>query len=135
MYHTTTNQSLAIVLEGREQMWALRAKITIDKADITSITWHGHFNEWPRLIIRMPGSYFPKWLMAGSYWSDDGWDFVYAKNPSGMLRPSLDDVVVIETNKDRYRRIIVQLSKDEYNDLKTWFNEGKKGSRKSVPAK
>ena len=132
MYHTTTNQSLSIVMEGSEQLLALRAKITVDKGDIESIEWHDGFADWPRLVVRMPGSYVPKWVMAGSYWSDDGWDFVYAKNPSGLTRPALADVVVITTSKDRYRRIIVQLDKDAYNEINTWFKEGK---RKSVPAK
>ena len=132
MYHSTTNQTLAIVMEGSEQLLSLRAKISIDKEDIESIEWHDAFADWPRLVIRMPGSYIPKWIMAGSYWSDDGWDFVYAKNPSGLLRPALSDVVVITTNKDRYRRIIVQMDKSAYTDIHKWHDEGKK---KSVPAK
>ncbi len=132
MYHTITNQTLAIILEGREQFFSLRAKISVDKKDIKSVEWHDSFSDWPRLMIRMPGSYFPKWLMAGSYWSDEGWDFLYAKNPSGLIRPALSDVVVINTSNDRYRRIIVQLDKAAYEEIDKWYKEGKK---KGVPAK
>ncbi len=71
----------------------------------------------------MPGSYLPRWIMAGSYWSDDGWDFVYAKKPRGMLKPILHNVLVVTTTKDRYKRIIVEITKENANEITHWLNE------------
>jgi hypothetical protein len=121
MYHILTNNSLSIVLEGSEQVLTLRAKITVERQDIIRATWHDTFSDWRETTIRMPGTYVPKWLMAGSYWTPDGWDFVYAKKPSGkMMVPLLQDVLLIETTKDKYRRIIIQLDKSHAQEIIKW---------------
>jgi hypothetical protein len=124
MYTTTTNNTLTFVLEGTEQVLAFRAKVAIDREDIVSVKWFDRFNEWPSLQVRMPGSYLPAWIMAGSYYSDDGWDFVLAKKPKGMLKPVLFDVLVVETTKIRYRRVIIRMKKEEAKEVIDWW-EGK----------
>lgn len=121
MYYTLTKSSLSLILEGSEQVLALRAKITIDKDDITSVEWHDTFSEWESLMVRMPGSYLPHWIMAGSYWTENGWDFVFARKPRGMMRPVLHEVLVIKTAKPRYRRLIVKLSKQNAQEIITWW--------------
>ena len=120
MYTVTTTDSLSFILEGTEQVLALRAKIKIAKEDIVSIKWHEKFNNWPDMLIRMPGSYLPTWIMAGSYWSDDGWDFVLAKKPKGMTRPLLFDVLVVETKLDRYKRVIIRMGMSQANEVIGW---------------
>jgi len=123
MYCTLTNSRLSLVLEGTEQILALRAKINVDKADIVDVQWHEVFSEWGGLLVRMPGSYLPRWIMAGSYWTEEGWDFVYAKRPKGMLTPILHKVLVISTNKPRYRRLVVELSQENFQEIKSWWKE------------
>ena len=124
MYYTLTTETISFVLEGAEQVTALRAKVSVNKADILSIKWYDSFNEWPAWHMRMPGSYLPKWVMAGSYWGDMDWDFVLAKKPRGMIKPLLHNVLVIMTNKERYRRIIIQTTKDNYNEIVSWYKQG-----------
>ena len=119
----TTNDSIAFILEGAEQVLAFRAKIKVDKSDITSINWYDRFNEWPSLQVRMPGSYLPSWVMAGSYWNEEGWDFVLAKKPKGLVQPLLFDVLVIETSKDKYKRIILKMTKDKAQTIINWWKE------------
>ena len=121
MYYTLTKDTVSIILEGTEQVLALRAKITVDKKDITAVSWHEAFRDWDSLLIRMPGSYLPKWVMAGSYWTEEGWDFVYAKKPSGMLQPLLHRVLVIETVKHKYRRLIVEMSQNNAKEIIHWW--------------
>lgn len=124
MYHILTNSSLSFVLEGAEQVAALRAKVSVEKTDIISIEWVPAFTDWHNWEIRMPGTYVPRWLMAGSYWTAEGWDFVYAKKPrSKMMQPILHDVLVITTKKDRYKRIILGMSKDKAKPILEWWNE------------
>lgn len=123
MYTLITNESLTFVLEGAEQVLAFRAKIRIKRADILNITWYDKFNDWPSLQVRMPGSYLPSWIMAGSYWNDEGWDFVLAKKPKGLLQPLLFDVLVVETNQNKYKRIILKMTKKKAEEIIHWFEE------------
>jgi hypothetical protein len=121
MYTVTTIDSLTFILEGTEQVLAFRAKINIARKDIISIKWHDKFNDWPSLNVRMPGSYLPSWIMAGSYWNEEGWDFVLAKKPKGMLQPILFDVLVLETSKPKYKRVIMRMEKAKAKSLIEWW--------------
>jgi hypothetical protein len=123
MYTVTTTDTISFVLEGAEQVLAFRAKVKIKKSDITRIDWYGKFNDWPKLQVRMPGSYLPSWIMAGSYYSDEGWDFVLAKKPKGMLQPLLFDVLVVETKKDKYRRVVFKMTKEDAEKILDWWND------------
>ncbi len=121
MYTTMTSSSLAFVLEGLEQVIAFRAKVSVDRKDIISIKWFDEFSDWPSLLVRMPGSYLPRRIMAGSYWNREGWDFVLAKKPKGLRHPTLYNVVVIVTKKPRYKRIIICMDKTKANDIMSWW--------------
>lgn len=123
MYYTFTTTAVSFILEGTEQVAALRAKVRVEKSDITDISWHSVFSDWNTMIVRMPGSYLPRWIMAGSYWSDEGWDFVYAKKPRGMMKPILHKIMVITTSKDKYRRIILETSKENMQEILHWWKE------------
>lgn len=123
MYTVTTKDNISFILEGTEPILAFRAKISVDKKDIISVKWCEKFNDWPDMQIRMPGSYLPSWIMAGSYWNDEGWDFVLAKKPKGLTQRMLFDVLVIETTKDKYRRVILRMSKDKAKPILQWWKE------------
>jgi len=125
MYTLTTKDSISFVLEGSEQVLAFRAKVTVALTDILNISWHEKFSDWPSLQVRMPGSYLPAWIMAGSYWNDEGWDFVLAKKPKGLMVPVLFDVLVIETSKAKYRRIIVQMSQKKAQEIIKWCGKSR----------
>lgn len=125
MYYTMTNSKLAFILEGTEQVLALRAKINIDKQDIESVEWHEVFSDWSGIVVRMPGSYLPRWIMAGSYWTEDGWDFVFAKRPRGVLKPILHNVLVVTTTKARYRRLILETSEENAKEVVAWWKHNK----------
>lgn len=126
MYYTLTNSTLAFILEGSEQIVALRAKIRVEKPDIISMQWHEVFSEWNTLLVRMPGSYLPGWIMAGSYWTEDGWDFVFAKKPRGLLRPILHSVLVITTKRPRYRRLVIETTEENAKEIISWWGESTK---------
>lgn len=123
MYTTTTSNSLAFILEGTEQVLAFKAKVAVDREDIKSITWYDRFNDWPSLQVRMPGSYLPAWIMAGSYWNEEGWDFILAKKPKGMVQPTLFNVLVVETKKTRYRRIIIRMKEEDGEQIIIWWRQ------------
>lgn len=123
MYTVTTTDSLSFILEGAEQVLAFRAKVKINKSDILSIKWYEKFSEWPSLQVRMPGSFLPSWIMAGSYYSEEGWDFVLAKKPKGLMQPLLFDVLVVETKKDKYKRVVLKMSQAEADEIIKWWKE------------
>jgi hypothetical protein len=123
MYTLTTTDTLTFVLEGFEQALAFRAKVKVAKEDILSITWYEKFDQWPDMLIRMPGSFLPAWIMAGSYWNEEGWDFVFAKKPKGLLLPLLFDVLVLETSQQKYKRIIVNIPKKKSQEIISWWKE------------
>ncbi len=123
MYYTLTNTAVSFILEGAEQVAALRAKVSVEKADILDIAWHEVFADWNGMMVRMPGSYLPRWIMAGSYWTDEGWDFVYARKPRGMLKPILHKVLVLNTKKERYKRIIIETTQENAQEIIQWWQE------------
>ena len=123
MYYTFTTTAVSFILEGTEQVAALRAKVRVEKSDIKDVAWYSVFSDWNSMMVRMPGSYLPRWIMAGSYWSDEGWDFVYARKPRGMMKPILHKIMVITTSKDKYRRIILETSKENMQEILHWWKE------------
>lgn len=123
MYYTLTSDKLSFILEGPEQIAALRAKITVEKADITHIQFYEVFSEWSGMMVRMPGSYLPRFIMAGSYWADDGWDFIYAHKPRGLRAPILHNVLVITTKKDKFKRIIIETKVENAREIEHWWED------------
>jgi len=121
VYFTTTNETFCVILEGREQVLALKAKVAIPKSSIQSVSWQDVFNDWRTWEVRMPGSYLPKWLMAGSFWTEEGWDFVYGRQPRGIIKPELHRVMVIETDINKYKRMIVGTTKTEAQKIIDWW--------------
>ncbi len=132
MYYTLSDTDLTFVLERAEQVAALRAKVSIPLATIQTIDWHAVFSDWRGLMVRMPGSYMPRFVMAGSYWTDDGWDFVYARKPRGLRVPILHKVLVVTTNQDKYRRIIIETTKDNADEIIHWWEQMTKMTRKQT---
>ncbi|MCA9324196.1 hypothetical protein KC992_03810 [Candidatus Saccharibacteria bacterium] len=126
MYYTLTTTTLSFILEGPEQVAALRAKVSIEKQDITEVSYHDAFNDWQGMLVRMPGAYVPRFVMAGSYWTDEGWYFVYARKPRGLRKPILHKVLVITTNRDRYRHLVIETSKENADEILHWWKEKRK---------
>jgi len=123
---STTKDELSIELHGREQLWALRARVRINREDIVSIKYQKNFKDWRKWEVRMPGASIPGHLVAGSYWTEEGWDFIYVTDPRGLYKPLADNVLVVETKLDRYKRIIVSMPSKEANNITNWFKPKKR---------
>ncbi len=120
---TTNEDGLCVILHGREQLWALRAKLQINRDDIMNIRYMSLFDEWRKWEVRMRGASIPGHLVAGSYWTEEGWDFVYIIDPRGFVKPKADNVLVIETEQDRFRRIILSYDKAEAESIVAWWKK------------
>ncbi|MBA2278850.1 hypothetical protein H0V99_00190 [Candidatus Saccharibacteria bacterium] len=123
MIITTNKTGICLELHGREQLWSLRAKINVPKDTIQDVRFEPKFQDWRKWEVRMPGSGAPRILLAGSYWTEEGWDFLYVKKPGGYYKPPVEDVLVIETSENRYRRIIVTIEAKEANQIIKWWHK------------
>ena len=113
---------LRIEMEGQEQIWSLKSKIDIPKKHILFAEWREVFDEWKKWELRMPGTYAPGILIAGSFLTEEGWDFMYITKPKGFTNPVVRYVLVIETDLKKYRRIILSLEHSEAQKVLTWMN-------------
>ncbi len=122
----TNKDGFRIELHGREQFWALRAHIKVPVETITDVRFEPRFQDWRKWQVRMPGTHAPRLLLAGSYWTELGWDFLYIKRPLKFLNPIVLDVLVIETNQNRYARVIVSCDEKEAKRIISWWKKTKK---------
>lgn len=120
MKYVTDDDSLSIELEGFERFWALKTKLTILRENIIVAEYRELFDDWRKWEVRLPGTGMPGKLIAGSFWTERGWDFLYLINPHGWANPSVYNVLCIETNQPRYRRIIVSCSQLEAQKVAAW---------------
>lgn len=118
----TSAKELTIVLDRKEQIAALKAKIVIKKSGIVSLTWHKVFSDWRKWQVRLPGASIPRRLIAGSYLTEKGWDFLYLRRPVGFRKPKVADVTVIELKKHaRFERVALSMSKADFDHLEKWY--------------
>jgi hypothetical protein len=114
--------TLRIELEGQEQLWALKTQIDIPKKHILYAEWCEYFDEWKKYELRLPGTYAPGLIVAGSFWTESGWDFLYITHPKGFTNPVVKQVLVIETDLEKYRRVILSIDHTEASKVLTWMN-------------
>jgi len=132
MIFVTTNDALTIELHGREQIWSLKAKIVVPKSDIKAIEYKDVFKDWSKWEVRLPGTGMPGKLIAGSFWTEKGWDFLYLTNPHGWLNPFVHNVLYIETKQQKYRRVILSCDKDEVAEVIKWAKANKPKKAKDL---
>ncbi|MBT3273754.1 MAG: hypothetical protein HN368_11395 [Spirochaetales bacterium] len=116
----TSPESLTIDLEGPEILFALRQNVFVRKLDIANISFHARFQDWDKMELRLPGSYMPGVLLAGSYFTGKGWDFFYLKKPRGLFNPYCTDVLVIETLISKFKRIAVSSNAQDASRVIAW---------------
>lgn len=121
MKFITSAKELTIVLDRKEQIAAFKAKIIIKRSEVVSLTWHPIFSDWRKWEVRLPGASIPRRLIAGSYWTEMGWDFLYLRRPVGFRKPKVAEVGVFELkNHSRYERVIISMSKADFDHLAKW---------------
>lgn len=121
MIFRTDKSALTIELHGKEQFFAIKAKVVVAKKDIQRIEYLESFRDWRKWEVRMPGAGIPKYLMAGSFWTEEGWDFIYVNKPNKFVNPTVNNVLYVETTQNRYKRLIISCPRIEADQLITWF--------------
>jgi hypothetical protein len=120
------DKMLHIELHGKEQLWSLKAKIDTPLEIIESISFEEKFQDWRKWELRMPGTHAPKLLIAGSYWTEEGWDFMYIKRPIGFVNPLVQNVLVIKTTQEKFKRIIISVDEKDAKKVMNWWKKNSK---------
>lgn len=113
---TTKADSLVILLEGWERLWALKASLCLKAKEVANVVWNPYQPDLSGSIgIRAPGASLPFTFHAGSFRVKKGWEFRYLhlKEPGELI---------IRTNVKKYQTI--RLSTDEQTafEIREWFN-------------
>lgn len=98
---------------GWHKLWCLKSRIIIQEEHIAYASiYTGSFSAMRG--IRLPGTYFPGLITAGSYYTGEGWIFCDFVNPEHCLEIGLQ--------KERYRKLIVQV-RDTNSDLQLFHGK------------
>jgi hypothetical protein len=119
----TDENGITIELHGKEQFFALRACVKVPFDTIESVVHEEKFQDWRKWEVRLPGTGALGKLIAGSFWTEAGWDFLYVRNPRGIFRPVAENVLVITTSQDRYRRVIVTCEPKQGQEIAHWWQD------------
>ncbi|MDB4908046.1 MAG: hypothetical protein JWO05_2830 [Gemmatimonadetes bacterium] len=93
-------------VEGWDKLWALKSRLEIPLAHITSVRadpepargwWHG---------LRLPGTQIPGLLTAGSFYQHDGFVFYDVHDP--------ENTVVIELAHEHYQRLVIEVASPDH---------------------
>lgn len=120
MIFKTDKENLVIELHGKEQYLAVKAKVVVPKSTIILCEWRETFSEWRKWEVRLPGAGIPKRVVAGSFWTEEGWDFLYLLNPHSFINPFVNDVLFIETTENKFKRVIVSCNKKQADKIAKW---------------
>ncbi len=90
-------KELKISLSFWESVWSIKRSLVVRLDQITEV--NGNKPKWGWLVLRLPGTFVPGVIRAGSYWTKRGWEFWYAVRK----RP----FVTLELRDHHYKRIIL----------------------------
>lgn len=116
-----TPDTVRLIFSGMEQVWAFKSEVKVLREHIKQVEYEPSFKEWRTWGLRLPGTALPGKLIAGSYWTNAGWDFLYVLNPKGWLHPTVEQVMVIETDQNYYRRIIFTCPQADADRMLAWW--------------
>ena len=120
MIFKTDKEALTIELHGKEQIMAVKAKVVVPKSTIKVCEWRETFNDWRKWEVRLPGAGIPKRIIAGSFWTEEGWDFLYLLKPHSFVNPFVHSVLYIETTEHKFARIVVSCDEKQANTIAKW---------------
>jgi hypothetical protein len=119
----TDKENLTIELHGKEQILAVKAKVVIPKSTIKVCEWRDIFHDWRKWEVRLPGAGIPKRVIAGSFWTEEGWDFLYLLKPHSFINPFVHNVLFIETTENKFKRIILSCDKAQADTVVAWMKK------------
>ena len=103
---SASGDRLRVSLSGRDVLWALRSEIDVPLSSVRDVRVVDDVSPWMSvrrsdLGLRMPGTFLPNVITAGSYWRPGGnWTFCCLHRGQRALVVELDGA-------ERYRRLVL----------------------------
>ncbi|MEK7152339.1 MAG: hypothetical protein AAB834_00175 [Patescibacteria group bacterium] len=118
---TEANQ-LTIILEGFEQLWALKRRIQVPHFAISEVDY---LSQQPSLqdyrgYLRFPGTALPWRFLAGSYVHKGEREFWYVR----MKQPGVL-IVTLKSDTTNYDKIRLSCTPEIAQDIADWWQEHK----------
>ncbi len=93
--------TLAVEVLGWSKLWCVKRRLDVPLRCVRRVRTDG---ELPKgYWVRLPGTFIPGVIKAGSYWNGSGWSF-------WDVRRRRDDVLVIELSGWRYDCLVVEVA-------------------------
>lgn len=109
------DDTLSILFEGSEQLWAIKRQLVVPKAKIERAVWQPVL-AIPRaeLGLRIGGAAIPGGLFAGRFWGMQGKNFVYLQHTKGFMKEvDVQNVLQLDLRDSSYRRLFFTLDKPD----------------------
>lgn len=105
MQLSISNDQLKIDLDWTERFWAFyyNADLYIPLSHITKVMTEEPPSSWTD--VRLPGTFFPGIIKAGTYYTDRGKEFWYATRSGRYL--------VLELENEFYKKIVLTLDQNQ----------------------
>jgi hypothetical protein len=108
---------------GLNKLWCLRSEVSVPLSSVKEARVISGFDQLPSRGMRIPGTFAPWLIVAGTYWKPGQRSFYAVHNA--------EDMVVVETEGQRYDLIAIQ-TRDPYGAV-TRINGGITATRKELP--
>lgn len=96
-----TDNDLIVRMEGWDKVWALKSQITIPLAHVRGAVPYSKEaagNPW----LRMPGTYLPGVITAGSYWKPGSeWVFWDVHEP--------ESAIIVQLADEHYAKLVIEV--------------------------
>jgi hypothetical protein len=93
--------SLMVEVEGLHKLWAVKNRLKIPLTHVRTVAVDPDTARNP-VGLRLPGTWIPGVITAGSYRRAGEWAFWDVRNP--------DKTIVIELSDERYTRLVVEVA-------------------------
>jgi hypothetical protein len=104
--------TLTVVFEGWERLWAMRRRLIIPRAKIVHAEWHGERFEI-HAGLRLAGTAVPGVLAAGAFFGQAMKQFLYLRRPQGWRRATAANVLVFDLDGMFYHRVLLSCCEEE----------------------
>ena len=102
---TITDETLVLEVQGFDKLWALKSRLEIALDNIRAVYADSTRTVHWLKTIRMPGTYLPGVITAGTFYQDGKRLFWDVRDPARAI--------VIELGDDRYDELIVEVADPE----------------------
>ena len=117
----TTNGALTVSLQGWERFVGFRSEVSLDRADVTAMTWHDSYRDRGG-ALRVGGTALPRVIYAGHFRRAGKREFWFLRGATGLRATQAENVLEIETTDPKCSRLLLTTTRAEADRLIVWFD-------------